>query len=63
MIIDTHHRTDLRSPADPDVTRLLWEDAGAYCLDEAFDDDDDEIVRMIQLSGMIGIDCGVLQDE
>jgi hypothetical protein len=61
VIIHTWH-CDTGSPA-PEPELAVPRDLVDAFSDDDFDDDAAEICRMIELSGMIGLECGLLEGE
>jgi hypothetical protein len=61
VIIHTWH-CDTGSPA-PELEMAVPRGLVDAFSDDDFDDDAAEICRMIELSGMIGLECGLLEGE
>ena len=63
MIIHAGYRHPVSHVVEREASRLLGGDLADSCLDDDIDDDAAEICRMIELSGMIGLECGLLGGE
>jgi hypothetical protein len=61
MIVQAHYHEHISYSAERAASRALHGESPADCDDDDFDGDAAEICRMIELSGMIGLECSVLQ--
>lgn len=61
MFDNTEYRNHISYAVEREASRELRGDpAGDFAADE-FDDEAAEIYRMVELSGMIGLECNLLQ--
>lgn len=63
MIINAQYRNYVSYAVERETSRLLLGDHSGDCPDDDPSGDASEICRMIELSGMIGLECGVLEGE
>jgi hypothetical protein len=63
MIMHAGYRNHVSHVVEREASPLLGEDHVDREPDDDLDDDTAEICRMIELSGMIGMECGLLGDE
>ena len=63
MIIHAWYRNPVSHALKQEGSRLLRGDLADSCPDDDTDGDTAEICRMIELSGMIGLECGLLGGE
>ena len=63
MIIHAWYPNHVGRAIEPDVSRLLPGDLDESCPGDDTDGDTAEICRMIELSGMISLECGLLEGE
>lgn len=61
MIIHTWHRNHLSHTVEPEASRPFRDDLADDCPNGDSDGDIAEICRMIELSGMIGLECGLFE--
>jgi hypothetical protein len=63
MIIHAGHSIHVSHAVEREDSRLLRGALADSSPDDEYDDDTAEICRMIELSGMIGLECGLLGGE
>jgi hypothetical protein len=63
MFVQAQYREHISYSVERAVSRQLQGELAAVFDVDDFDDDAAEICRMIELSGMIGLDCSVLQGD
>ncbi len=63
MIIHAWCRNPVSHTLEQEASRLLRGDLADNCPDDDADGDTAEICRMIQFSGMISLECGLLGGE
>ena len=63
MIIHALYGNHVSHAVEREASRLLRGDLADSCLDDDTDGDAAEICRMIELSGMISLECGLLGGE
>ena len=63
MIVHTQYRDHVSYSVEREASRQLRGDLSGDLDADHFDGDAAEICRMIELSGMIGLDCSVLQGD
>jgi len=63
MIIDASYRNHISHAVEREASHLLPGDLSDNDPDGATDGDTDEVFRMIELSGMISLECGLLHGE
>jgi len=61
MIIHTWYRNHVSHTGEPEASRPFRGDFADDCPDDDSDGDIAEICRMIELSGMIGLECGLFE--
>ena len=63
MIINAQFRNHVSHAAEREASRLLPGDPAGDYPDDDLSGDTAEICRMIEMSGMIGLECGLLDGE
>ena len=63
MIVHAQYRNPVSHALEQEPSGLLWEDVADNCPGDDIDGDTAEICRMIEFSGMIGLECGLLGGE
>jgi len=63
MMIQASYRNHVSYAVEREVSRQIIGDKAGDVPDCDFDDADAEICRMIELSGMIGLECDILQSD
>ena len=63
MIVQAQYREHISYSVERAVSRQLQGESPADFDDDDFDGDAAEICRMIELCGMIGLECSVLQGD
>ena len=63
MIINARYRNPVSYPDKQQASRVLLGEPADDCLDDDLAGDAAEICRMIELSGMIGLECGLLEGD
>jgi len=63
MLANTLYRDHVSYAVEREVSRQLRGDDSGDLTHDEFDGDTAEICRMIELSGMIGLECNVLQGD
>jgi hypothetical protein len=63
MIINAQYPYHVSYAAEREASRLFLGEHADDCLDDDFAGDAAEICRMIDLSGMIGLECGLLEGK
>ncbi|MEO8674817.1 MAG: hypothetical protein ABI569_04510 [Casimicrobiaceae bacterium] len=63
MMIQASYRNHVSYAVEREVSRQLNGDTSGDFPDCGFDDADAEICRMIELSGMVGLECDILQGD
>ncbi|TMH27399.1 MAG: hypothetical protein E6H66_23530 [Betaproteobacteria bacterium] len=63
MIINAQYPNHISYAVEREASRLLLGELADDCPDDDLDGDTAEICRMIELSGMIGLECGLLEGE
>ena len=63
MIVQAQYREHISYSVERAASRQLQGEFAADFDDDDFDGDAAEICRMIELSGMIGLECSVLQGD
>ncbi len=63
MIVQAQYREHISYSVERAVSRQLQGEPPADVDDDDFDGDAAEICRMIELCGMIGLECSVLQGD
>ena len=61
MIIHNWYRNHVSHTGEPEASRPFRGHFAADCPDDDSDGDIAEICRMIELSGMIGLECGLFE--
>ena len=63
MIINAQYRNHVSYAVEREASRLLLGEIAGDCPDVDPSGDAAEVFRMIELSGMIGMECGLLECE
>jgi hypothetical protein len=63
MIINAQYRNHVSYASEREASRLLLGELADDGLDDDLAGDAAEVCRMIELSGMIGLECGLLEGE
>jgi len=63
MIVQAQYREHISYSAERAASRELQGEPAADFDADDYDDDAAEVCRMIELSGMIGLECSVLQGD
>ena len=63
MIINVQYPNHISYAVEREAHRLLLGELADDCLDDDLAGDAGEICRMIELSGMIGLECGLLEGK
>lgn len=63
MIVHVRYRNPVSHALKQEGSGLLWEDTACSSPGDDTDTDTAEICRMIEFSGMIGLECGLLGRE
>jgi hypothetical protein len=63
MIVDAHYRNHHSHAVEREISSQLYGDPAGDFLDHEYDESAAEICRMIELSGMVGLECDILLDD
>ena len=63
MIVDAQYRNHQSHSIEREISGQLYGEPAGDFLDYEYDESAAEICRMIELSGMVGLECDILLDD